>query len=702
MEFLNPWALGMGAGALSLPVIIHWLTRPRPMKLPLSTIRFVREVVQQRRTMHWLRNLLILTARVLALALLAAAFARPMVGQQPLVTPNSQAASARVVILDVSQSMDARVGGVRSFERARAIAEKYLSRTNELTANLVFAAARGEAVFQRCSPNLGALRDALADAEVKPERLNIQHALSQASECLAAAGGDSELLREVVVVSDFQRSNWTAVDFRVLPTDTRIQLESVMPADAVANVGVLKAGLQGRAEQGHTAQLQVEVGNYAPAARQVRIQVDLAGATYQLEGLCPANASRTFSTNIECDQAGWHRGKVSIDDISDALPADDTLWFVAHVHEPAKYTLITRESAEMIPSSSYFLERALVPQLSPNQRLSTRIRRVDPDDISQATLADSDLIAIDHPGKLDQRSLQLVAQLVRRGRPLLYFLAEPVDAVHLEQLATIWEGNYRPPVVFQPSPALDARQNLFITDFAENDVPFRIFGDQVMAAIGPLRFSGGLASQRADRGIEEELLAVYGDGSAAMVRTQVGAGMVTLMNMDLARSNLPRSPAFVPMLSETVVHMLQGRQQSEPVVTGEPMAMYLPPEITDPEGLTVHKPESFAGDAGELSSDGGWVIWQWMRAGDPGMYEVTRDGETVFAVATQTPAVESDLRTLKADVLQGRLSGGRAVDYRNASAGQAADAKDTTWAWLAFGCVLVMLLEIVFLKVFRT
>ena len=83
MNLLHPWALGIGALAIGLPVLIHWLTRPRPVTLPLSTIRFVREAVQQRRARYRLRDLIILLLRTLAVALIAYAFARPLIGSQP-------------------------------------------------------------------------------------------------------------------------------------------------------------------------------------------------------------------------------------------------------------------------------------------------------------------------------------------------------------------------------------------------------------------------------------------------------------------------------------------------------------------------------------------------------------------------------------------------------------------------------------------
>ncbi len=60
MTFLHPWAILIGVAAAAGPVLIHWLTRPRPVRMPLSTLRFVREAVRQRRSWHRLRDLVLL------------------------------------------------------------------------------------------------------------------------------------------------------------------------------------------------------------------------------------------------------------------------------------------------------------------------------------------------------------------------------------------------------------------------------------------------------------------------------------------------------------------------------------------------------------------------------------------------------------------------------------------------------------------
>jgi hypothetical protein len=263
MSFLHPWMFALGAVTLGLPVLIHYLTRPRPVRLPLSTMRFVREVIQQRRTFHRLRNFLILLLRTAAVCLLVWAFARPLIGDKPLIATDDSASAVRIVVLDVSQSMGASSRGISTFERARSVAAEFLAHRSGLRANLILAGAKARPVFEQCSTNVAALRDELSRAKTLPERLNVQAAIASAAEMLGNTSGNSETRRELVVVSDFQRTNWGAADFSPLPADTVIELEAAGPAEAPPNLAVLRVGVQGRPERDREIRVDVEVGNYS-------------------------------------------------------------------------------------------------------------------------------------------------------------------------------------------------------------------------------------------------------------------------------------------------------------------------------------------------------------------------------------------------------------------------------------------------------
>jgi hypothetical protein len=695
MTFLHPWAVWVGVAAAAVPVVVHFLTRPKPRRLALSTIRFVREAVHQRRARHRLRNFIILALRTLAILLLAAAIARPLTAKRPLVNPDDPGASARVVILDISQSMAAGSRGVQLFERARPAAAAYLGDNPDVRGGLILAGASARPSFDRLSTNTAALREDLSRAAVRPERLNAQAAVNKAAELLAVPVEPGRR-RELVVVSDFQRSNWASVDLSALPADTVIQLESVAPAEALANLAVLRVGTPGRVEQGRDVRIEVDVGNFSPAARQVQVEVTIGDSVSRAEGLCPPGIRTTLAVEVPPRGTGWQVGTARILNAQDALPADDARPFVLDVRPPPSYALLTRQRPEEKPSSSYYLERALSPLAPRPGQPDTRVTRLDPGQPDDAALAAADVIVLDHPGRLGGDVVRRLVALLKRGRGMLYVAAEPPDASNLTLLADAAGPDLRMPVEFVPPAAGQRRRDLFLANVRHDQPPFATLGESTAWAEG-LRFGGGLASRRRDDGLADDILAGYSDRSACLVVTNCGDGTFAVLNADLMASNLAVSPAFVPLVGELSARLLGQRRAGDAVPCGESAAVYLPATAGPIAGLAVSGPD---GAAGQLREESGGVLWSHPGTATPGVYRVTRGSDVVFAVASAIAPEESDLRPLDPSVLPERLGTGRAVSFHSAAGGD--EERDTLWAALAVGCVVCLLAELLALKAFQT
>ncbi|MGE0606854.1 MAG: BatA domain-containing protein [Pirellulales bacterium] len=703
MSVLHPWAIGLGTAALLLPILIHWLTRPRPVRMPISTLRFVRQAIRQQRSRHRLRDWLILALRTLAVACIGLALARPLVGSRPLVGGDEPANAVRVVILDVSQSMAAVDHGMAAVERARAAASRFLSDQRGLKANLILAGAAPQAAFAEPSGNFAALREELGRCASRPERLNIKAALDSAGQMLAQAPGGSELRRELVVISDFQRTAWASADFSVLPESTRIQLESVAPASTPDNVGLLAVHWPGRGEAGQATTLEVEVGNYTSAARPIQVEVAVGSTLRRLEGTCPPMATLRLSDSFALAEAGWRTGEARLLDLPDALAADNTRAFAVDVQRPPRYLLLTRQPASLKPSSTFYLQQALerpsTPQDGGTPAASSPWQRLDPALASHDMISSADLILLDHPGKLSQELTGLLASLLKRGRGLLYVSAEPVDAANLAGLAAAAGSNLQLPVEFAPAAGGRHRHGLSIAAARRDQSPFSVFGDSLLALIGSLRFSGGLDTRSVPGTLADDVLATFSDRSACLVVGNCGSGTLAVLNLDLNESDLAVSAMFVPLVQELADRLLATRKATLDMACGEPWAAYLPAEAGPATGLAIFGPvESGTAAEGELQQEAAGVLWRTAAAGPPGAYRIERDGQTVFAAAAALSADESDLRPLPFDVLTERLAGGRQIDYRTATA--TAGQRDDLWVWLAVACVGFMLAEWLALRFF--
>ncbi|MFW6124503.1 MAG: BatA domain-containing protein [Pirellulales bacterium] len=705
MSFLHPWAIAIGIVAAAAPLAIHLLTRPRPVRLPLSTLRFVRAAVRQQRARHRLRDLVILALRTAAVLLLAVAVARPRWGDQPLVNDARPGDAVRVVLFDVSLSMGARDHDIERVERARTIAAELLRYRPGLRANLILAAAAPRAVFEQPSTNFGALRAELAGLSVRPERIDVVAALEEAGRLLAPRGPDDSARRELVVVSDFQRANWARADFTVLPKGTNIQLESVASEPMLDNVAILRAEARPAGAQGGAVEIEVEVANYSPAPRKATVEVVFGPTVWRQEAVLPAGAPVTLTDQLDMRGTGWRAGRASLVGIDDALPADNARGVVVQFHGKPHYLLVTRQRPEQRPSSSHYLQCALMPGAGGEEDASGGPRLVEPSRLDATAVSAADVVLLDHPGLLPEESISLLAGLLRRGRPIVYVAAEPVDATNLQRLGEAAGGGLRMPVEFVPPPAGAARRDLFLAAVDERHPAFAVFGDQLDVLTGRLRFAGGLATRRRDQGLADDVLATYSDGSACLVVTVWDAGTLAVVNADLATSNLTRSPVFVPLVEELLGQVMrQGRGARRPAVCGEPLVAQLPPESGSAADLRVAPAHADSpgpeGSFGRLAEESAGVVWHWPAPPRPEVYEVRRGDEVVFAQAIDVPPDESLLESLRPEVLTERLAAGRAVYFAGATGRH--EQRNDAWTWLAVGCVVCLLGELTALYAFRT
>ncbi|MCX6266579.1 MAG: BatA domain-containing protein [Bacteroidetes bacterium] len=105
MQFVNPFFL-IALTTLALPILIHLFNFRKYKKVYFTNVRFLQEIQQETKKQSQLRQLLILLARLLAIASLVFAFAQPYLpasGQQKKIT----AQRAVSIFLDNSFSMEA-------------------------------------------------------------------------------------------------------------------------------------------------------------------------------------------------------------------------------------------------------------------------------------------------------------------------------------------------------------------------------------------------------------------------------------------------------------------------------------------------------------------------------------------------------------------------------------------------------------------
>ncbi|MSQ93283.1 MAG: VWA domain-containing protein [Gemmataceae bacterium] len=135
--FLPMWpAIGVAAGAIAIPVIIHLINRRRYKIVPWAAMKFLLAAQKQTRKRMRVEQLLLLLCRMAILALVILAMSAVMPWAEDVWAfcgfskfgqgkSNRQHRVHHVIILDASLSMNQKVeGGVTAFEKARQLALK--------------------------------------------------------------------------------------------------------------------------------------------------------------------------------------------------------------------------------------------------------------------------------------------------------------------------------------------------------------------------------------------------------------------------------------------------------------------------------------------------------------------------------------------------------------------------------------------------
>lgn len=708
MEFMNWWAIGIGGLAVAAPVVVHFLTKPRPIPFSLSTVRFLSEVIQQRRAKSRLRDLLVLLLRSICIALLAMTLARPLFSDRPKVAAEPTRNAQRVVILDCSLSMQAGSGGVTCWTAAVASTLEFLESAQGMQAGVVLAGAKANPVFQQLSPNLPSLRKAVQQARPLSQRCDTRAALEQAARLLDQASGET---KELVIVSDFQRANWGTLMLDIIPKDTQIQFHSVALPDS-NNVAITSARASTEPIVGQPVQIEVEVSNFAAIEASIKCEIAIGNYARTLETTLAPQSSRTLTDTVEFDEVGWKSGWVRLQGNLDVLAEDDQRPLAIRVRPPVQVLLITRQSVRDIPSSSFFVQQALDVALvgqafetaAANGSGATKsvVKRVHPDRDPVRSWPSCDVYVVDHAGSLSKEALQTLAAQLKRGRGLLYIASEFVDATNVAELSELLGSDFQPPVQLVPPNEQLTRKDLTIRKAQSRSGPFQVLGSNAAASsLRSVRIQGGLATQVSPNGIADDVLAELSDTSALMYMTSVAAGQIAVINADLGKSNWPVQQSFLPVISELTQSLLVGRSQSQATYPGEPLVRLLPPSLTSESILVARTVDGIPPEDGNFgkwqwTSEQGSMVWNWPNPTGPGIYALEENKQAVWMVATAAPAIESDLSSLEKQVLTERVSGSRSVGF--STVGDEDRPKDDLWKWLIVACCFGLVAEVVLLR----
>lgn len=547
MGFLTPLYLA-GAALIALPIILHLLRRDVAPPVPFTAVRLLQKTPVDRARHHRLRDLLLLAARVAALLLLAASFARPYVAGAPAT------GSTTVIAVDRSFSMAAPA----RFARARALARQAV---DEFPAERVAVVAFDERADVIAAPGTAAdARAAIAALEPGFGATRYVAAFDKVAELVV-----NDATARVVLVSDLQRSGFDDGG-AVLPEGLELIVRDA--GAAAGNLSITNAVVDGAKRRAVAT-----VRNYGPAVRAADVRATFGGQEAR-DAVKRVSIPAGGAADVTFDAAGDPRTlKVAVDD-AEGYAADNERFGVAESRALPSVLIVVGGPAS---ANGFYLSRALQAEAEEGADFDVRVvtgaalaALLPPDVAAQSVV----MILSTHG--LDRRVGEPLRAFLGAGGGVFVAAGPDVDPSVLSAL-------------FDWRPAVAPREARGGGSFAVTDLRHPIFRpfDAVAANFAQVGFS---RAWQIDAGSTWRVVARFTDGAPALVERPAGSGKVLLFTSDVDRrwNDFPLHPAFVPFTQE-VARYLGARPPavSSYLVADVPSGIPARPGLVRSNGRTV-------------------------------------------------------------------------------------------------------------------
>ena len=660
MQFLAPLFFVALAG-LAIPVLLHLTQREKKQIIRFPSLMFVRRIpyqsVRRRKIQHWL----LLLVRVTALALIILAFARPLIRQSNLPVVPGAGAREVVILLDTSYSM----AFADRWERARAAAQEQVSKLAASDRGSVVLFSSGADIAVRASMDRSPLAAAVAAAKPGAGSTRYAPALKVAGGILA----ESPLpRREVVLISDFQKSGWRGEEGARLPEGTILTPVPVVNSADQVNVSVTTVSLK-RSTFSDQERVTVTAGLTNRSERPVN------GAAVALEvngikhGTKPVQLEPAASASVEFEPVlvGTRNMKATVTLSPDALATDNSFNFVISPTEPVRVTVVDRGSA----AAGLYLARALAVSEAPRVDVATK----QPETLSDEDLRRSAVVVLNDVSVQPSLARRL-SRYVEQGGGL--FVAAGQRATWPQEVDLL-PGSIDNPVDRTRGDAARVDALEYAHPVFE---PFRAPRSGNFSAVpvyGYRKIAPAPAAQ---------VLAKFDGTAPAVLDRKVGSGRVLLWasSLDTSWSDLPTRGVFLPFVHRSVRYLANYTEPRPWLNVGQVLDASTAALKGDAAQRVVLTP---SGKRVPLEDEGSEVV----ELTEQGFYELRARDRDVVVVAANVDTAEADLTPM--DPKEIALAAGGAGGARGSGSGtpltpEAQERNQRLWWYLLVAGMLLL------------
>lgn len=619
MQFVYP-SLTWGFLLAFLPVLIHLINLVRRRRVRWAAMEFLQQSYRRHRKWIWLKQWLLLLARMAIIALVVAMVAQWVSRQQWLALLGGSS-THHYVLLDDSYSMSERTGGGAAMDTAKQalaqIAEQAMLRTTPQKFTLIrfsrAAAMAGQANADRIVDRIADLNGDLVDGrfkerleehqrQIEPSQLAVgpREALELVNQLLRASSDETNL---VYLVSDFRENQWRRpAELKRALAETQKVSEAIhlvrcskQPQPNLA-ITDLRPGEETRAA-GVPLFVHVSVRNFgAETARRVPVRIrtlfydprvvasaepgKLAGKFEEPPAVLldevPAGETVTRRVQVYFPQPGAHIVEALLPE--DAVAADNRRWCVLDI--PAGEPVLIFDGSPN-QRNAYFLSAAF----QPGQRANSGIRpEVQPVSLLRDTTPEAlrvyRAIYLADVDQLDERAVQNLESYVKDGGGVAVFAGPRVN------LASYTQRMYRDGAGFLPLPL--ARSDTLPPEMFENVPDFTVQEHPVFSPFAGEQgaFLRLIAVERYVRPPDDwqrdpqstvKVLATLRNRQPFVVERQFGRGRVVVFLSTLQPdwNNWAHDPSFVVVMLRLHAYLAAADRYQPSALVGSPISVTL-------------------------------------------------------------------------------------------------------------------------------
>ena len=664
---LAPLFAVAGVIGASIPIILHLLNRERARQLIFSTVRFIQMSHQTNVRRHKLKRLLLLLMRILMLALLGFAFARPFFADTYVVTQKTGGKRNAVIILDTSYSMQYEA----VFEAAKKEAIKILDGLDAADAACLILSSDNARVVAPLGSEFSHIRTALNTAETTNDRTDYLDALQSANEILEGIPIGE---KQVYLIGDMQKRGWeNFIETDRLSADIQINFVDVH-AEKPQNLAIIGISVPPVVlKDQKTARLVARVRNFGVEPVEnlpVRLFIDgNAIDTIELDIESDDLADAVFSVDFQ-DEA-THTGWVELPE--DPLLVDNKRYFTLQSLQSIKVHAVRereRSASRYETDETFFLDKALA---SGGNQVSLQIDFTESFSVpNAATLEGVDVLILADVAELSSGEADRVKNFVANGGGLIVSVGDNIDTDTYKRLLGGDDGLMPCDFVQAVGDAFNRDQFRVIATVQYDHPIFVPFKEPNHGDFGKARFYRIFQAVPTK---DATVLASYDDGSPALFEKPYGnLGRVLCFTSTIDRewNDLPIRAVYLPFLHESIKYLALKSVDTTPdyrigdsvelkVFGDEGVAEAVRPKevaIFDPNNVETRvQRKEFPVTSGQLPVTGNLKSIFYTDTSVPGIYSAHTSGGNTHYFVVNVDTSESDLAVRDIEELTSMLKG---------------------------------------------